>query len=202
MGKRDRKNFEAYGDLYFVTSVVIDFLPIFTNEEVCDIFVDNLRFYQERGDYILLAWVLMPNHFHLVAKITGLQTISAVVGNLKRMTSRQIRSLRRDEIKASASSAPKKVWSAQEHEREVSLPKDRVWEHRFDCFVVTNEDALRQKIQYIHFNPVRKGFVENPTEWKWSSARDYEGASNSRVTVDHEWKCLGYLNTVPSGRGS
>ena len=74
-------------------------------------------------------------------------------------------------------------------------------EYRFDSFVITNEDTLRQKIEYIHNNPVRAGLVREATEWLYSSAVNYAGLSDVLIPVDIEWKCLDY-GMEPSGMGS
>ena len=66
------------------------------------------------------------------------------------------------------------------------------WKPRFDSYVILSEDVLRQKIQYIHSNPVRKGFVAEASRWRYSSASIYEGKSGIDLKVDTEWSCLGY----------
>jgi len=77
----------------------------------------------------------------------------------------------------------------------------KVWEYRFDSFVITNENTLHQKIDYIHNNPVKVGLVSEPTQWRYSSARNYAGFDKLLVPVDVEWRCLDY-GMEPSGRDS
>jgi hypothetical protein len=77
----------------------------------------------------------------------------------------------------------------------------RIWKPRFDWFVINNENTLRQKIEYIHNNPIKKGLVEVPTEWVYSSARNYAGYCECKLKVDTEWESLGY-GKLPSGKGS
>jgi putative transposase len=192
---RDRQTFDIHGNVHFVTSTVVGFLPIFQNPDLAVIFVDNLCFYQDRGDFTLLAWVLMPDHFHLVFRRSENKSVSQILGNLKRMTSRQITEQLE---KSGASSLLSDLTNAALKE---STKDSRVWQYRFDSLVITREETLRQKIDYIHFNPVRRGLVAEPEDWSYSSAVNYSGHDRGLVDADTAWKCLGYQE-VPSGKGS
>jgi REP-associated tyrosine transposase len=194
MGKRNRNSYEQLGNLFFVTSTIVGFVEVFESEPLCDIMIENLRFYQDRGDFTIIAYVLMPNHFHLVLRVNGDKPVSECIANLKRMTSRQITAYLRQVSNKELLTALKK-----KAEKEAAVDS-KVWKPRFDCFVLTNEDTLRQKIEYIHSNPVRKGLVDYTTAWKYSSASDYYGGSKGTLKVDTEWLCLGYQS--PSGKGS
>jgi len=186
MRSRDRKYFEAYGEVFFITSTVVGFINVFDYQPFCDVFVDCLRFCQKRGDFVLLAYVLMPNHFHLLLRIGKNKNISGVVGSIKRYTARKIGQLLRahglmgilDQIRSAALSEPGKGTA--------------IWKPRFDSFVITSEETLRQKIEYIHNNPVRKGLIRESTRWRHSSAAAYAGKSGIDLPVDSDWCCLGY----------
>ena len=77
----------------------------------------------------------------------------------------------------------------------------KLWKPRFDSLVLVKEETLIQKIEYIHYNPVKRGLAKNTVDWPYSSARNYAGDSDLLVPVDCEWRCLGY-DAVPSGKGS
>jgi putative transposase len=183
---RGRKDFEAYGEVYFATSTVVDFVKVFSVKEACDVFVESLRFYLKRGDLTVLAWVLMLNHFHLVAKRGEDITISDVIGNLKRYTARQICQL----------TGPRDLIRTLEHVAKMATHETgkgtALWKPRFDCLTIVSEDTLRQKIEYIHNNPVRKGLVAEPWQWYYSSAAAYAGRNGIDLPVDTEWSCIGY----------
>jgi REP element-mobilizing transposase RayT len=195
MRSRNRKDFEAHEEVFFITSTVVGFINIFNNKQICDVFVECLNFYQERGDFVLLAWVLMPNHFHIIIKLGGNKNISKVIGNVKRYTSRQIGRLmkspknwrKRNRIISSALSEPGKGTG--------------IWKPRFDSLVINSEDILRQKIAYVHNNPVRKGLVSDPVQWRYSSASAYAGDKGIELSVNNNWVCLGY-DSMPSGKDS
>lgn len=196
MRSRNRNDYERHGDVYFVTSTVAGFVDIFRHHRACEIFVDNLRFYQDRGDFTLLAWVLMPNQFHLVLKRSHGETISQIIGNIKRLTARRVGQLRTradmcntfDRLTVAASMEPGKGTA--------------LWKPRFDCLVIVSVDTLRQKVEYIHTNPVRKGLAVSSDQWPYSSAAQYAGKSeDDRLPVDVDWVCIG-LDNQPSGKGS
>ena len=169
--------------VYFVSTTIVGFLKIF-DRDTYRILIDDLKFYQDRGDFVIIAFVLMPNHIHLVLNTLGSLTISQCIGNLKRLSSRRISShlenrndhhtLKKLRDKASLEAA-----------RDC-----RVWKPRFDCLTLFKEKTLIQKIEYCHLNPVRKGLATEPEDWPYSSARNYAGRLDTVIPVDTEWKCL------------
>jgi len=195
MRSRDRQSYERFGKVFFVTTTAVGFVNIFDLEASRRIVVDNLTFYQNRGDFTLIAWVLMPNHLHLVVRIKGELSISQIIGNLKRITSRQIGDW------LSRMGNHKIVETLETKAKLEPSRHSKVWKPRFACLVITNENTLREKIDYIHYNPVRGGLVSNPADWVYGSARDSAGFSETLVPVDVEWNCLGHKN-LPSGKGS
>lgn len=196
MRGRKRNNFERHGDLFFVTSTIVGFTKIFELKSMCDIMIENLNYYQNRGDFTIIAYVMMPDHFHLIIKTNKGFSVSQCIGNLKRITSRMITS----ELSKRGN---KRLLSALKKSALLEPTSDsRVWKHRFDSFVLTNEDTLRQKIDYIHNNPVKSGLVSEPCDCRYSSARNYAGMDDDvMIPVDVEWRCLDY-GFAPSGKGS
>ena len=51
---------------------------------------------------------------------------------------------------------------------------------------IESEGVMRQKLEYIHYNPVKRGFVDLPEHWRWSSSRDDAGLAGL-IEVDREW---------------
>jgi hypothetical protein len=52
--------------------------------------------------------------------------------------------------------------------------------------LIQNEEMMRQKLEYIHYNPVKRGFVDEPTHWRYSSARNYAG-QQGLLDVKTDW---------------
>lgn len=195
MRSRDRKIFESHGNVFFITSTVVGFIDLFNHKQTCEIFIDSLQFCQTRGDFILLAWVLMPNHFHIIVKLSEDKNISTVIGNLKRFTARKIGELLSvPELKPTLERI--KIEALKEPGKGVAI-----WKPRFDSFVITSENTLSQKIEYIHMNPVRKKLVNESWQWIYSSASAYARDESIVLPVDINWRCLGY-ERLPSGKDS
>jgi hypothetical protein len=110
-------------------------------------------------------------------------TVSKCMANIKRITSRQIR-----EYLEAKNNHKLLIELKIASGNEVSNPK--IWKTRFDCFVITNEKALCQKIDYIHNNPVKTRLVGRPEDWIYSSAGKYAGKDNCPLDVDNEWRSL------------
>lgn len=195
MRSRNRKDFETHGDVYFITSTVVGFINVFDYTPASDIFVECLRFCQARRDFTLLAWVLMPNHFHLVTKRAENKSISEIIGNLKRYTARQIGRLCEDREMRQVLDRVRQAGSCEPGKGTA------IWKPRFDSLVIISGDTLRQKIKYTHANPARKHLVQEPWQWHYSSAAAYMGMDGIDVPVDADWRCLGY-DRMPSGRDS
>jgi len=183
MRGRERNNYERFGNVFFITSTIVGFIKLFEKKYLCDIIIENLRFYQNRGDFIIPAYVIMPNHIHLVLKTADQNSISKIMANFKRITSRQIADLLK---KSGEYVTLKSLSQAASHESEPS----KIWKPRFDSLVITKMDTLCQKIDYIHYNPVKKCLAANPEEWPYSSARNYAGLENVLLDVDTNWDCL------------
>jgi putative transposase len=195
MRSRNRTSFEAHGNVFFVTSTVVGFIPVFNNADLTRIFIENLRFYQDRGDFCIIAFVLMPEHFHLIIKVNDKYTVSQIMANFKRMTSRQVSAY------LHAAGDQSTIALLQDAASCEPACDSRLWKPRFDSLVLTNEETLSQKIEYIHQNPVKRGLVKNAMDWPCSSARNYADRSDVLVQVDSGWQCLRY-EAVPSGKGS
>jgi len=149
-------------------------LPLFQNGAIKTAFIDHLDQTRDRTKFRLLAWVIMPEHVHLLLwpKLPE-HPISGVTWRLKRDFSRHV--IQR--------------W------RELEAPiltkltdadgRTRFWQPGggYDRNIVT-DDELHEKINYIHVNPVRRGLANSPTDYPWSSARWYAGDRDDTLRID------------------
>jgi putative transposase len=154
---------------HFVTSTIVDWLPVFTTSACCDIIVEAFDYCRRNKALKLFGWVLMPNHFHAVVQSTAL---SRVMADLKKFTARrlieQLTIERRDWLLKSL--------------RELRLPHKhasayQLWQEGFHPQALYSDETIRQKLEYLHNNPVRAGFIVAPEHWRYSSAHaSCEGA--------------------------
>ena len=66
----------------------------------------------------------------------------------------------------------------------------KLWKPRFDDLIVNSEKQLKIKMEYIHNNPVKAGFVEHAEDWTYSSAVDWLTARRGLLSIDKEYQWL------------
>jgi putative transposase len=106
-----------------------------------------LKFDSQR--YRLLAWVIMPNHVHVLFQPKNGWTGAKIVASWKKFTARRIHNGRR----TAGNNSKAAVWHPEYWDR-----------------YIRDQRHFRQAVQYIHTNPVKAGLVAEPSRWRWSSA--------------------------------
>jgi len=177
------KVYIEFTSYYYSTLSVTAWLPVFQDECYFKIIIDSLQYCRENKGLYLLGYVIMPTHLHLITSNDENTTLPEIMRDFKSYTSKQIsRQLEKDRryifLKVFERSAEK-----------LKKQKFRVWQHDYHPVGLTSETWLNQKIDYVHYNPVRKGFVETPEQWKYSSARNWLNNDDSIIEVDRD--CLG-----------
>ncbi len=151
---------------------VVGWIDIFTRQKYRDIIIQNLKYCQEHKGLSIFAYVIMSNHLHiLVQSQTG--TLSNTIRDFKSYTSKVILSTVENEMES------RKEWmmnyfehAAQAHERNRNY---QFWTHENHAEQIYSDKFIRQKLNYIHMNPVRAGIVRKPEEYIYSSASNYAG---------------------------
>ncbi len=177
---RGRKYFE--GNSYFITTSVNKFVKIFKKIKYVYIILENINFYKEKYGFKLIAYVIMPDHIHmLIYPDQGrVKEISKFIEDFKKFTARKLcEQMKKDKrinwLRLFRLEEPKKKnWEYQ------------IWQQGYDDLGVYSPKILRTKINYIHNNPVRKGLVEKPEDYLYSSARNYILNDHSVIKVDTE----------------
>lgn len=152
---------------HFITCTIVGWLPVFTRARYLDIITASLTFCRQQKGLRLHAYVILDNHLHLVVSSDNL---SQVIRDFKRHTAKEILAIARQE---------NKLWLLKQFEFCKSGHKShshhQVWQEGFHPQAITTDDMLRQKLEYIHDNPVKLGLVDRPEDWRYSSARNYLG---------------------------
>ncbi len=147
---------------YFVTSTTVAWIPIFTHKDHFDIVGNSLTFCRTKLGLKLYAYVIMENHIHLVA--AG-HDLSKTMQSFKSFTAKQV---------IESISQKQMDWLLNQlayHKAKHKKQSDyQVWQEGIHPQEILSADMLIQKIEYIHYNPVRRGYVERPEHWKYSSA--------------------------------
>lgn len=167
------KNRIVPGGLYFLTMTVVDWVDIFTRPVYKHIIVDALKFCQEQKGLELYAWVLMSNHLHLIAAAAEAKSLSDILRDFKGFTSRKIVATIQEEPES------RKQWLLHRFEFSAKLnPKVRhykLWQDGNEAKELISNNFIDQKLDYIHQNPVRAEWVDEPEHYRYSSARNYAG---------------------------
>ncbi|MPL95770.1 hypothetical protein SDC9_41942 [bioreactor metagenome] len=149
---------------------LVNWVELFGAEKYRNIVIDGLKFCQENKGLRIFVWVIMPSHIHLVAdSLNG--NLSKTIGEFKRHTSKTIY----DELKRETEFDSTEFLTLF---RDFSTLHSRnndyqVWiqdNHPVELF---SSKFIDQKIDYIHNNPVKAGYVEKTEDYLYSSARNY-----------------------------
>ncbi len=176
---RKRKvTYNEPGHAHFLTYSCYQLLPLLSQDRSREWVVEVLQRVRQKLDFALWAYVIMPEHVHLL--IHPRQTIyrmEVILAALKRPVSAQAKAY----LVATHNTAWLEKLSVQEGKESVF----RFWQAGggYDENV-WNERPLEEIIAYIHANPVRRGLVEQPTDWIWSSARFWAGETSVPLPMD------------------
>jgi len=141
-------------------------MPLLTNDTWRHLLCRSIGRATARYSFRLVAFVLMPEHVHLLVYPTTTVRIDGLLSAIKQPHSVRIRKI----LEANRSPLLQRLM-VRERPGKMAF---RYWQEGpgYDRNLST-EDAVMAAIDYIHLNPVRRGFVERITDWKWSSARWY-----------------------------
>ncbi len=150
------------GATYFITCCIERQRPFFKRGKLADLIVELYAEARDAGRITLHAYVVMPDHYHVILTLREETSISALV--------RRAHSL---------------FWR-----RGVQwLPRNvgRVWQRRFYDHVIRDEKDWQERVAYVHANPLTAGLVEDPVAYAWSSCRYWE-TGEGPVQCDALWE--------------
>ena len=150
---------------YFLTCTISRWLPIFAYSDVARIVLDSLVFLQDADRLTLYGYVLMENHLHLIASA---EDLSHELMTFKSYTSHAVINLLKDTRRTTFLRMLPRPERPDRGERVYQL-----WQRGSHPKQILTEDMFRQKLEYIHLNPVKRGYVDEPVHWRYSSARNY-----------------------------
>lgn len=162
---------------HFVACTVLHWIPVFTRQATVDIILDSLCYLSEDGLKVY-AYVILENHLHLVVQSEQLDKDMA---RFKSYTARHL-------IKYLAEHNVRQVLEQLAFYKKAHK-NDRAyqfWQEGVHPEWIQNDDMMRQKLEYIHENPVKRGYVDKAEHWRYSSARDYLGC-DGLLEVCKQW---------------
>jgi putative transposase len=164
---RSRYRFVDNDGVYFLTCTVVAWIPALIQPRMAQCVVDNLRYCQKHKGMRIYAYVIMDNHLHFVAQGAGL---TSVIQSFKSYTAHRLVEIAQD-LGQDWLMSQFRFYKAP-HKTTSSF---QVWQEGSHPQVIESSRVLLQKMEYIHNNPVRRGWVAAPEHWQWSSAAWYAG---------------------------
>lgn len=168
---------------HFVTFAVVGWIDVFSREHYKEIFINSLQYCQKEKGLTLYAWVIMTNHVHLIIS-SNTNKIEYIVRDLKKYTSKQI-------IKAIQENPTesRKEWMlnlfSYVGKNNNNNKEYQFWKQDYHPIELNTAEKLKERLDYLHENPVRSGLVWEPWHYKYSSAIDYYTNEHGLLKIEH-----------------
>lgn len=169
------KRIYGFGHLHFITFSCYRRLPLLGTVCARNTFVQVLDDVRKRHGFKLVGYVVMPEHVHLLISEPPHGTPSTVLLALKQHVSEQMRNKGRRNTSPAREGFPIEA-------TESCLPQ--FWYSRFYDFNVWTRKKKVEKLGYMHMNAVKRGLVQSPKDWPWSSFAFYQGKGEILIPVD------------------
>jgi len=163
------------GYLHFITSSCYQRRRLLNTARQRTWFLEILEQVRRRYNFVVVGYVVMPEHFHLLISEPERGNPSTVMQVLKQRFARKV--LREWRKQSEGRQTP--LWAE-------ALDEGHAWQRRFYDFVVWTERKRVEKLRYMHRNPVKRGLVLEPEQWPWSSSRYYGYGERGGVLVNEQ----------------
>jgi putative transposase len=148
--------YQQGGGFHFVTFSCYRRQPLLGTAAARELFESALERVRKRYMFVVIGYVVMPEHVHLLLNEPEIGLLSRSIQSLKLSVTRR--------------------------QRERPF-----WQARYYDFNVRSADKTAEKLRYIHRNPVKRGLVSKPEDWKWSSFRHYLCGEQGTVEIESHW---------------
>ena len=153
------KRFQESRQVHFLTFSSYHRRPNLQDGKACATFVSALERIRRSHGLCVYGYVVMPEHVHLLVNEPERDTLARAIQSLKQGVARRLA------LRAA----------------------DSFWQARYYDFNVWSEHKFVEKLRYIHRNPVKRGLVERPEDWTWSSFRHYATGEVGVVEIESQW---------------
>ena len=159
------------GEAYFITITTVGWIDIFTRLRQRDILIKALQYCQKERGLEIYAYCIMYSHMHMLCKASEKETLSEVMRDFKKYTSKRI-------VKTIVEyQESRREWMLQYFQEACAHLKRKqqykVWQDGYHAEHVYSNSFIKQKVNYIHQNPVVEKIVSDPEDYVYSSARNY-----------------------------
>ncbi len=167
--------------LYFVTATAIQHAHIFQRDVMKRLLIDHLDSLRSRKQIALYAFVIMPNHLHIIIRCLPPESLADVVRNYKSIVADRI--IRQYKVESNHESLQFLASQVVQSDKQ----QYQVWDEGYNAKEVFSPDFLTQKMNYIHDNPCQPqwNLVDRPEDYSWSSARYYLSGEPAIIPLDN-----------------
>lgn len=160
--------------IYFISFATVYWIDVFIRPNYKNILLESIEYCQKEKGLQVYAWVIMSSHVHMIIA-SNKDKLPDVIRDLKKFSSKAII----NEISESPRESRKEwmLWMFKRAGKKNSNNTHyQFWQQHNKPIELCNPKITKQKLNYLHNNPVEEGFVINPEDYKYSSAVDYAGA--------------------------
>lgn len=159
--------------IYFISFAIVGWIDLFIRDEYRQVMIQSWKHCQKTKGLEIYGWVIMTSHIHMIVGSHG-QPLAQIMQDMKGFTSKELR-----KIIETHRSESRKEWMLEIMTRAGSMNSNNVafqlWQQDNHPIELITPKMAWQKLNYIHDNPVKSGFVSKPEDFIYSSAGDYFG---------------------------
>jgi putative transposase len=153
------QRFQQTGKFHFLTFSCYHRQPFLQSPQAKDITLQLLEDTRKQQGLAIAAYALMPEHVHLLTNEPSTRTLATWLQIFKQRTSRALK----------------------------SPDQKQFWQSRYYDFNVASIEKYIEKVQYIHRNPVTRGLVSKPEDYRWSSFNHYATGEPGPIEIESHW---------------
>jgi len=169
------KFWDAY-KAYFITMTVVGWIDVFTRKNHKLTIINSLQYCQKEKGLEIFGYCIMPSHIHLIARANGKDTLSDILRDFKKFTSKSIIGQIINEPES------RRDWMLEYFRKAgedlKGIKEFKFWQNGNHAEIISSNKFFDEKLDYIHNNPVKELIVEKPEDYFFSSARNYAGLNN------------------------
>ncbi|UOX34054.1 transposase [Flavobacterium sediminilitoris] len=167
---------------YFISFATVNWIDVFTRIEYFDLITESLDYCRKNKGMEIYGYCIMPSHIHLIFRSSHADP-SGLIRDFKGFTSRKIMKAIVENEQES-----RKEWMLWMFERagkkNSNVKQRQFWQQNNKPIEIWSLKVFEQKLNYVHYNPVQTGFVTDPIDWKYSSARNYGNNDQTILEID------------------
>jgi len=163
-------NIENQNEIHFLTITVVGWVDIFSRQIHKDTLIRSMKYCIDNKGLIVYGYVIMTNHIHCIWQARN-GNLSDIIRDYKKYTSSEI--IKNINSKEESRSEWLRVVFEYHARNNNNNSINQVWQNGNHPIELYSPKFFSQKLDYIHLNPVRSGWVNKPEDYIYSSASNY-----------------------------